>query len=121
MNVPMRPRVDRRLAALLLVALLWAQALGLAHRTTHGLASAVHAAVATEAAHASDGPFGHDESQTAECRLFDQLALGEPLATSGETLAAAPVSERATGVAVRFGAADAPAAYLARAPPTTIG
>lgn len=117
MNVAMRPRVDRRLAALLLVALLWAQALGLAHRTTHGLASAVHTTVATEAAHASDGLFGHDESQAAQCRLFDQLALGEPLAPSGETPAAAPFSGRATGFVVRFGAADSPAAYLARAPP----
>lgn len=117
MNVLMRPRVDRRLAVLLLVALLWAQALGLAHRTTHGLVSAPHAATATQAAHGSEGPFGHDESQAAECRLFDQLALGEPLAASGGTLAAAPFSERATDFVVRFGAADSPAAYLARAPP----
>lgn len=113
----MRPRVDRRLAALLLVALLWAQALGLAHRTTHGLASAVHAAAATEAAHASDGPFGHDESQAAQCRLFDQLALGEPLAPSGEPAAAEAGSACAAPPAARAAARASLAAYLARAPP----
>ncbi len=113
----MRPRVDRRLAALLLVALLWAQALGLAHRSTHGLAPVAHGAQAVEQAHAGDGPFGHDQRQTAECRLFDQLALGEPLASAGEALEAVPVCERATALAVCLGATDSPTAYLARAPP----
>ncbi|WP_295636471.1 hypothetical protein [uncultured Methylibium sp.] len=114
----MRPRVDRRLAALLLVALLWAQALGLAHRTTHGLASAAHATAAIEAAHASDSPFGHDESEAAQCRLFDQLALGEPLAASGEAPAAVAGSSCAAAPAVRVAATSSLAAYLARAPPT---
>ncbi len=113
----MRPRVDRRLAALLLVALLWAQALGLAHRATHGLPSPAHAGEPVAVAHASDGPFGHDESQAAECRLFDQLALGEPLAASSNPQAALPTARCETASVVRVAAAGSPAAYLARAPP----
>lgn len=114
-----RTRADRLLAALLLGAMLWAQALGLAHRVAHSHAAAGPAAIAGGASFqpAGSGPFGHDESQSAQCRLFDQVALGEPLAASPMAVGAAPAGAIALPDVVRAWRAGPVAAYRARGPP----
>lgn len=91
-------------AWLLATALLFAQALGQAHQVLHapGVAS-------------DDALFGHHGS--AECRLFDQLAHGDALATPAlpalpDWPAAAPVAALHAGV--EHGCT---AVYRARGPP----
>lgn len=65
-------------AWLLVLALLWAQALGLAHRVLHAGGAPVAVVDAGHAAPA--GLLGHllgGKSGDAECRLYDQLAHGD--------------------------------------------
>ena len=115
---------------LLCASLLWAQALGLAHRSAHGavpgsgaalvVASAQDRAHGGEfAAHGIEALFGHERG-TPACHLYDQLSLGDAVSAGGSAALpalppchlAAPVPTPPSG-AVRL-------AYCARAPPTTI-
>lgn len=114
---------------LLCAALLWAQALGLAHRSVHGGVPGAGIAVASPqerahggesaAAHGIEALFGHERG-TPACHLYDQLSLGDAVSAGGVDAVpalppchlAAPVPTPPSG-AVRL-------AYRARAPPTTI-
>lgn len=120
---------------LLCASLLWAQALGLAHRSVHGVAvpgagAALTVASAQDrahggargaefAAHGIEALFGHERG-TPACHLYDQLSLGDAVSAGGSAdltalppcLLSAPVPTPPSG-AVRL-------AYCARAPPTTI-
>lgn len=112
------------LAAALLLALLWAQALGLAHRTAHGPVPALAVAAVAVHHHEHRGPqadaglFGHEQDQAAQCRLFDQLALGEPLAPSATGVVAEPPRAPAVPARDRVARASATTVYEARAPPS---
>jgi len=67
-------------AALLALALLAAQGLGLAHRVAHGpLASSLVAAEDDGAHFGGDHFGGAHERGSAECRLVDQTAQGDAL------------------------------------------
>jgi hypothetical protein len=107
-----RPHVGRGFAALLALALLWAQALGLAHRVLHMPGAAL--AVASAAGH--DDALRH-APQSAECRLFDQLAAGDGVVAASPTgvEALAPVAAPSEPRALPAG--SAPLGYRARAPP----
>ncbi|WP_428417458.1 hypothetical protein [Methylibium sp.] len=122
---PAAPRLW--VGVLLCAALLWAQALGLAHRSVHGGVSGTVVAIAapqahggtSAAAHGIEALFGHERG-TPACHLYDQLSLGDAV-SSGSVDAvpalspchlAAPVPTPPSG-AVRL-------AYRARAPPPTI-
>ncbi|WP_428422564.1 hypothetical protein [Methylibium sp.] len=117
------------LGAVLCVALLWAQALGLAHRSLHGPqpggAAFVHRVAAAQGGapgspqHGLEALFGHDRG-TPSCQLYDQLALGD-FAVGGGIDAAPVLPPRSVAVlppAVPRGTARL--AYRARAPPLTI-
>ena len=99
----------------LVLLLLAAQALGLAHRVAHapGLPGGALAHVAA-AAHASH------EAGSAECRLVDQLAHADALCGS-MVLPPAPLRTADTGHAVARPAltVGSAAAYLARGPPAS--
>jgi len=117
------------------LALCWAQALGLVHRSLHGPVAAservaesvaspraiaqVHDhAHAHAPAHAEDSSvFGHTQHQSAECRLFDQLLLVDLLSACNPAGAPAPmlVNRSADVASGRDG--EAPSAYWARGPP----
>lgn len=112
------------LAALWVCALLWAQGLGLVHRTVHtalpafatatvpGSSSAHHDASGLEAL------LGHAD-HSAECRLFDQLSAGDVMVSA--LLAFVPVRVPC-GVALAtlaLPAGKARVGYRARAPPLT--
>ena len=107
-----RPHVGRGLAALLAFALLWAQALGLAHRVLHMPGASL--AVASAAGH--DDALRH-APQSAECRLFDQLAAADALGGKVLVVVAAlpPAALQAAPPALKAG--PAPLGYSARAPP----
>jgi hypothetical protein len=107
-----RPHVGRGFAALLVWALLWAQALGLAHRVLHMPGAPL--VVASTAGH--DDALRH-APQSAECRLFDQLAAADAL--GGEMLVVVAVlPSAALQVAPpALQAGPAPLGYCARAPP----
>ena len=105
----------------LVVLLLAAQALGLAHRVAHApglpggaLAQAAAAAFVAVPAHASH------EAGSAECRLIDQLAHADALCGS-VGLPPAPLRTADTGQAVNRPAqpVGSAAAYLARGPPAS--
>lgn len=107
-KLSIRPRL---LPALCLVALLLlAQALGLAHRIEH--------AVPASAGDAHSTLLPDHEAGDADCRLVDQLGLGDGLCGSQAVQAAAPprtpwAAPCAAGLARR----TALVAYEARAPP----
>lgn len=66
---------------LLVLALLWAQLLGLAHGVLHAT-PAVHAAQAVERHVPMSGLLAHllaPSGDDSECRLYDQLGHGAPL------------------------------------------
>ncbi|HSV68562.1 MAG TPA: hypothetical protein VLI72_00510 [Methylibium sp.] len=98
------------MAALLVLALLWAQAIGLAHRAVHAL-GVPHVAVATVA-----DALGH-APQSPECRLFDQLAAGDMLVAAPALVAAAPAAAAASLPLPTCHAGRVCLAYAARAPP----
>jgi len=125
---PAAPRLW--LGVLLCASLLWAQALGLAHRSVHGAVPGSGAALAVVsaqdrvhggefAAHGIEALFGHERG-TPACHLYDQLSLGDAASAGGVDAVpalppchlAAPVPTPPSGT-VRL-------AYRARAPPTTI-
>ncbi len=97
-------------ATLLALLLLAAQAAGLAHRIAHAPGAA------STAAYKHWSP--EHEQGSADCRLIDQLAHADGLCgDASPTTAAAPADTPAPVPALRFVAAGAAAAYLARAPP----
>lgn len=104
------PRIGHGLAALLVVALLWAQAFGLAHRAVHAV-GVPHAVVV-----AADEALGH-APQSPECRLFDQLAAGDMLVAAPALVAAAPAAAAASLPLPTCHAGRVCLAYAARAPP----
>ncbi len=101
-------------AVLLAVALLWAQALGLAHRVQH--APGTPAAAET----------GHDDAlhdhapQSGECRLFDQLAAGDAAPAAVAPVVAAPPPAPVPAVQPAPRAGLPAAGYRARAPPPSV-
>lgn len=101
--------------ALIALALLGAQTLGLAHRVLHGAAA--------PAAHAGhEHGFGHEPGDEAVCPLYDQQASAE-LAAAAAAVATAPLPAVAAP-ALPFPASRATAApspFLARAPPVFSG
>ncbi|HEU4457549.1 MAG TPA: hypothetical protein VFR90_00320 [Methylibium sp.] len=109
-------------AAALVVLLLAAQSLGLAHRAVHGPAVAAEHRLAEgrelagEAGHAA-AAFGHDGAQAEQCRLFDQLTLADSLLVA--TLGLPADAPRPAPVAAprRGQARSADPLYLARGPP----
>lgn len=123
---PVLPRVPRPVAAgvlgLFVLALLWAQLLGLAHGVRHGLAvpAPAHAHVHAAAAHAP-GLLAHllaPASEEAECRLYDQLGHAAPLpALAVFATAALPVFRVWTALQCALPAPRL--AYAARAPPAS--
>ncbi|QBK04615.1 hypothetical protein DW355_07325 [Hylemonella gracilis] len=83
------------IATLLVLALLWAQMLGLAHGVRHFHAPHAHAAHDSKASHAhvAHAPAAPQnllehlavpdgEAQEQECRLYDQLGQGGPIVLS---------------------------------------
>lgn len=105
----------------MLVALLWVQSLGLAHRVLHAPLDAGGTAVATADPDASEsaspgGLLGHGRHDAA-CLLFDHLAVGESvLAAAAASLLAASLEARLEWPDAEIRSAAAPA-YRARAPP----
>ncbi|MBI5722163.1 MAG: hypothetical protein HZC37_31195 [Burkholderiales bacterium] len=110
---------SRRLvaAALLTLALLAAQVLGLAHRVAHGLPQAVLVGTVVQAEGRGPALFDAHEQGGVECRLLDQAAHADaltaapPPALPPRVPAPLPL---AAGVCLAAGAAHA---YLARGPP----
>lgn len=124
MTRTLRPHPAHRpawLPGLMLVALLWVQSLGLAHRVLHAPLDAAGPAVAAAAPDASEraspgGLLGHARHDAA-CLLFDHLAVGESVLAAA-VAAALPAALEARlerpDAAIRSAAAPA---YRARAPP----
>lgn len=117
------------LGAVLCVALLWAQTLGLAHRSAHGpqprgaaqahAIAAAHDGVRGAPARGFEALFGHARD-TPACQLYDQLALGD-VAVGGGIDAAPVLPPRSIAVPPPVvPAGTARLAYHARAPPLTI-
>ncbi len=108
---------------LLVLALLWAQLLGLAHGVRHA-APAPHGATAQAAAQAA--ALGQDllahlaapAGEEQDCRLYDQLGHGAPLLQLPLLPAAAVPVWLAPTVRALL-PAGACAAYAARAPPVS--
>ena len=120
----MLPRLIRfyrqRTASIAVLALLLAQAIGLAHGIAHphsrgGLPSvAVATTVATSAVTWADGL--HDDG-SVQCRLLDQLSHADALTTT-VSLPSAPPSAQAPPAPLRVAhCARVAPAYLARGPP----
>lgn len=105
-------------AALLALALLWAQTLGLLHRVQHAPRATVVAAVQADDGKAA-GLYAHDR-QSESCKLYDQLALGDAAVPTADAaplvVGDAPVPADASGRP----AGAARHAYRARAPPLSI-
>ena len=107
-------RVQRGLLLALLLALLQAQGLGLWHRVAH----AHRALLVAQADHAERLPFGHQGTDDAQCRLYDQLAASDAVGCAGD-VAVAPDGAAPAPRPAPTAAAPAAAArpYQARAPP----
>ena len=69
-------RLNRRIASLALLALLWAQALVLGHSVAHAGWQQVQAQAQAEAAGAPTAATGH-LAATAQCLLMDHLLAGQ--------------------------------------------
>lgn len=107
----------RTLAVWAVVALVFAQVLGLAHGTLHapGRDAAAHAAEAP-GAH-GHGAFDGHAAGDAECRLLDQLAHADGLALTALALPPHGAAQAAAAVPSRPAEPVFFAAYAARAPP----
>lgn len=128
--LPLKHRPSRWLAALLVLALLYVQALGQAHRALHpqlvahqgsGLAHgatspAGPSAIANAASHARNTLFGH-EQHAEECRLFDQLSLGDLTLVAAAAAHALPLADRADAPVLASPGGASRLAYQARGPP----
>jgi hypothetical protein len=111
----------RRLPAtvLLVLALLWAQLLGLAHGVLHAGVAAHEPAALAQTAPTSSGLLTHllaPAGDDGECRLYDQLGHGAPLPPMAVLPVAAPLPLLAW-VALPAPRPQACAAFSARAPP----
>lgn len=110
--------------ALLVLALLWAQLLGLAHGVlhVHGVqAPAVVAAQDHDHAHAEHGLLAEllaHASGDSECRLYDQLGQGGPVAVPAVDLPTA-LPLLPAWVVLRALQPRPCAAFTARAPPAS--
>ena len=115
----------RRLSGvvLLVLALLWAQLLGLAHGVRHaGGPSPGLAKTAAVQKAGGAGPLAHllaPAGDDGECRLYDQLAHGAPLLAVPVVLAALLPLAVAWPPLVGIHAAPC-AAFAARAPPQSL-
>jgi hypothetical protein len=109
------------IARIATVALLLAQAIGLAHGIAHphsrgGLPSAT--AAITVADGASSWAGGMHDDGSAQCRLLDQLSHADAL-TPALSLPSAPPSVQTSAAPLRVAqCARVAPAYLARGPPT---
>lgn len=129
-SLSLKHRPSRWLAALLVLALLYAQALGQAHRALHpqlvaheghGLADgATSHAGASSIGHATSDAwstlFGHQQ-HAEECRLFDQLSLGDLTLVAAATGIAPPPADCADAPVVAPPSGASRLAYQARGPP----
>jgi len=109
----------RHWAAWLLIALLWAQGLGVWHHTVHtpGLKSLRIAAEAEARGPVYSSPL-HHTANSADCRLLDQLLLADGVAAVPLALRVLPAEAAAAlGAPVTQAALAALRPYLARAPP----
>jgi hypothetical protein len=110
----------QRTASIAVMALLLAQAIGLAHGIAHpqsrgGLPSAaVVASVVTSAATWADGL--HDDG-SVPCRVLDQLSHADALPASVCLPALPPAVQTAAAPLCTVHSARAETAYLARGPP----
>lgn len=113
-------RHRRTLAAWGVVALVFAQALGLAHRTLHAPALDSPVASAAAAPHGDDhghGLFDGHAAGDAECRLLDQAGHADGLLLAAPALPPHGPAPAPAAVPVRSAAPAFVAAYAARAPP----
>jgi hypothetical protein len=108
---------------LLVVALLWAQLLGLAHRVLHspqaGAVSVVAQAAHGHAAHAS-GLLAHllaPADDASDCRLYDQLGHADALPAVPLLALALPLPLFLSQTVLAGLFLPAPAPFEARAPP----
>ncbi len=117
-----RLRASPATAALLALALLWAQTLGLLHRVQH--APIVVAPASAMASPADDGQavgrWGHDR-QSESCKLYDQLALGDAAAGVAPAVALPHADAVVSSETATPSTRDARLAYRARAPPLNLG
>ena len=74
-----QPRLHRPLLALLLLALLWAQSIGLVHRIVHADRHAAASIVLSSAAADSSGVLGDQHHHS--CAAFDAATLADSLPT----------------------------------------
>ena len=128
--LPVKHRPSRWLAALLVLALLYAQALGQAHRALHpqfvvhqglGLANgapvqAGRPAIGHEASPGWSALFGH-EQHAEKCRLFDQLSLGELTLVAAAAATEPPPADRPDVPVLAPPCGASRLAYQARGPP----
>lgn len=107
--------------ALLVLALLWSQLLGLAHGVLHtGAAGHEPAAVVVQQLPAASGLLGHllaPSDDDSKCRLYDQLGHGVPLLQL-PVLPAAALPQLPMWVALPSLRPQPCAVFAARAPPT---
>lgn len=109
-----RARLPGIAAFALAVLLLGAQTLGLWHRAEHR--PATHAEmVAHGDGHAS--VFGHGSDESASCRLYDQLTLGDALRVAAVVLPVFEPVRVLVAPRIERVARSAPAPYRARGPP----
>lgn len=113
------PVLRRTLPALVVVALLFAQALGLLHGIAHAPFGGAQAAVASlsedGSAVAAADVFSHEAGEPT-CRLFDALTCGGAVPTEAGPAAACPAAlERP--LAQQAPLAARPAQFQARGPP----
>jgi hypothetical protein len=103
------------LAALLVLALLLAQALGSMHRVAH--AGGPHALAGEHAGHSLTAELfsGHDGA--ADCRLYDQLAQSEAAPPAAGQPAAAPPGALPGRAPKALPSSSAPADCRVRGPP----
>lgn len=106
-----------RWVALLAVALLWSQAVGLLHRAAHAPQSAHAAAVAPASPSVLDALFGTHVDGSQACQLFDHLANGEALTSASAAPTEAPPAPPLPHRAQSPRRVATAAASLARAPP----
>ena len=104
-----------RWAALLALALLWSQGVGL----LHGIAHAPHGAPAASAPAPAglDGLFALHDEVSAACQVFDATTHGAALWGVGPAFAAPPPSVEVPVATIALPLLAAKVHFLARAPP----
>lgn len=108
---------------LLVVALLWAQLLGLAHHVLHSpLAGAVPAVAQATQGHEAQAPglLAHllaPDGDESDCRLYDQLGHADALPAVPLLALALPLSLHVSQALITRLFLPAPVAFEARAPP----